>query len=458
MNTRDEAFRQQVLTGNLWWVVLRVCIPLSMYQGLQQAFKMLDTMMASHIGSEAVSAVAYLSQISVMLSAIGGGLAIGGSIKISEAYGRGDYELVRKRVSTLIGVCTGMGLLLLAIILPLTDPFLRMVNTPPALIEIGRIYFIVDMISMVSAFLNNAYIAVERVRGNTVRILWLNIAFAVSKLALTAWFVYGLGSSTGGIAAASLIAQLLMSTAAVFFLRDKTSAFGFSWRAISLRGVILKDMVQISFPVMVERISFSLGKVIVNAMSSGYGALTVGALGVSNSISGISNSLQTGFQEGGVGIISQNRAAGNPKRVIKAFGIMLSINLAIGVAGLVLTHLFLRQITFLFSNSAQGLDAQFQQMIMDIYFYDSIGGCIPLGVTTAAIALLLGLGYTKLTLYLNFSRIFLFRVPVLWFLQNFTQLGSISVGVVMMISNVASGVLCLWAAWWVIRRLKTERV
>ena len=66
---------------------------------------------------------------------------------------------------------------------------------------------------------------------------------------------------------------------------------------------------------------------------------------------------------------------------------------------------------------------------------------MPLGVNAAVRALLFGLGKTKLTLLLNFARLFLFRIPVFWFLQNYTTLGPASVGAVMLVSNFASGIL-----------------
>ena len=51
-------------------------------------------------------------------------------------------------------------------------------------------------------------------------------------------------------------------------------------------------------------------------------------------------------------------------------------------------------------------------------------------------AFLFGYGYTKLTLIINFCRVFVYRIPVLWLLQNFTNLGSESVGIMMAISNI----------------------
>ena len=78
-------------------------------------------------------------------------------------------------------------------------------------------------------------------------------------------------------------------------------------------------------------------------------------------------------------------------------------------------------------------------MIVSIHRWEMLG-YITLGINSATLALLLGYGYTKLTLLLNVARVFLFRVPVLWYLQRFTELGTEAVGITMMVSNICSGV------------------
>ena len=69
-------------------------------------------------------------------------------------------------------------------------------------------------------------------------------------------------------------------------------------------------------------------------------------------------------------------------------------------------------------------------------------------------ALLLGYGYTKLTMLLNVARVFVYRIPVLWFLQNFTQMGAEAVGVTMMVSNVCVGVTAMIVAIPVLARIR----
>ena len=165
-NMQDESFRSYALQANMWIVLLKTGTPLAFYQALNTLYKMLDSLMASHINAEAVSAVAYLSQINITVSSIGMGLAVGSSLKISEAYGAGNYELVGRRVGNLFALCGLLDAVLL-ISIPFTPVILRIARTPEELLEIGSAYFAVEMAGLAITFFNNAYIGGGRGGGNT---------------------------------------------------------------------------------------------------------------------------------------------------------------------------------------------------------------------------------------------------------------------------------------------------
>ena len=57
VTSNDEAFRKEVQEGSIWRVIIKVCVPLALYSWISQLFAVLDTLMASHISSEAVSTV-----------------------------------------------------------------------------------------------------------------------------------------------------------------------------------------------------------------------------------------------------------------------------------------------------------------------------------------------------------------------------------------------------------------
>ena len=452
LSSRDRRFLDMSLNAPMWKVVLYVGTPLALYQGLAALFTILDTLMASHISKESVSAVAYLAQLRLMLSSVGGGLAVGAGIQISRAYGEGDFLLVRKRVSTLYATSLSVGLLMLAVILPFTGGFLRLAGTPAELITVGRQYFIVQLFVMVVNFLNEVYIAVERARGNARRIFLLNIAVIVVKLSLTALFVYVLDSGLVMIAVASLLSELTMFAFAVHFSLIGDSAFSFSPKAVSFRERrVLEPMVRQSVPVIAEKALFAFGKTIVNSMCTVYGALMVGAMGVSNDLGAITTTPQDGYQQGSSAIISQNYGAGKYRRMLDAFYATAVINMLLGA---LISGLELWQLHFL-SGLFDGGSDDFRRMIALVYRYEALGA-VPLGFNAAVMALLYGLGQTKLTLVLNFARVFVFRIPVFWFLQHCTSLGEASVGIVMMVSNISVAVAAGVTALVVIRRFKRE--
>ena len=430
LSEKDRKFREFALEGSMWKVIWKVCYPLAIYQSLNQLFKILDTMMAAHISANAVSTVAYLSQINMAISALGGGLAVGASIKISEAYGEGNFELVKRRVSTLFALCGLLGMAILAILIPVAPQFLRLANTPEEFIEEGTVYFILELVSLVIIFFNNVY--------NSKRILNLNMMVIGIKLSLTAFFVYVLKGGINDISIATIVSQLALLGVAVFYMNAKENVFGFSWKAISFRKSVVAPMIKLSVPVIVEKMAFSLGKVVVNSMSTVYGTFTVGALGISNNIGGITTNPQNGFQEGASAIISQNLGAGKKKRALKAFWCVLVMNLILSVILMSASLLCLHQIADLFANG----DHEFAGRIMEIYRMEALG-TIPLGASAAVMAFLYGYGKTKLTLLLNFSRVFVFRIPVLWGLQHFTDLGNVSAGIVMAVSNIMTAVMSL---------------
>ena len=434
----------------MWKVIFTICIPLAAYQGLLHIFKILDTMMAAHIGTDAVSSVAYISQIGFVISAIGGGLAIGAGMKISEAYGAGNYDLVKKRVSSVCFMCFLISIPVLLVI-PFTPQFLRLNGTPEELIEASGQYFSVELVNIAVNFFNVVYIAIERARGNTKLIMWINLVYLMIKSVLTAVFVYVMNGTVVMIAFATLAANLAMFVIAAVNMLKKGSIFGFSPKEIALRKAVILPVIKTSYPAVTEKAAFAYGKLIVNKMSTDYGTSVVGALGVSNNLGGITTNLQNGFQEGGASVISQNIGAGKIGRALDAFRKILIINIILGVVFMSLTLIFLDPLSSLFA----GQDEDFRLLIKDVYGYEALGA-VTLGINAAVMALLYGFGYTKLTLVLNVLRVFVFRIPVLWFLQNFTDIGSASVGIVMLVSNVSVGICAAAAGFFVIRRIKKK--
>lgn len=450
---QDESFRDYALNGSPLRVIFSTCAPLALFEALQSVFKVLDALMASHIGSEAVSAVACLSQITLMVTALGTGLAVGGSIKISEAYGSRDYDAVRKRVATVYALAVMVSAVVAVTLIPFAEPFLRLLRTPEDLVSTGAGYFRIEILTLVINFFNTVYIAIARSRGYAKRILVLNMVIIMVKLGLSAVFVYVMDCGVTMIAVATLIGQVLTLIYAVVTMCRDEGVFRFSVKNIRLKKDTVLPILNISYPVSAEKMLFAAGKVIVNSMSGMYGGLTVGALGISNNIGGLTTSWHTGFTDGAAPLISQNRGAGKYKRTLQLYFWLLVIDMAIGVLGILIVTNTLPWLARIFAQSKNSFDESFCEMIVEIHQWEMLG-YVTLGINAATLALLLGYGYTRLTMLLNVARVFLYRVPVLWAFQQFTNIGAEAVGMTMMISNVCTGLTAIVIAIPVVRKIR----
>ena len=144
IDKRDLDFREQALSGSMWRLIFKVCIPLSIFQAISQLFSIIDTLMASHISSTAVSTVVYLVQVNNFIAAIGSALAVGGSITIAHAYGAGEFDKVRKALSTVIAIAFLISLIIIAL-LPFSKDLLRVTGTPDEFIKEGSAYFSISI-------------------------------------------------------------------------------------------------------------------------------------------------------------------------------------------------------------------------------------------------------------------------------------------------------------------------
>lgn len=437
LNKKDKKKRELILTGSIWKSVVLVCFPMALYQLINQMFRVFDMYITSHISTTAVSAVSFFNQLSNTFSSFDGGLAIGAGIIIAGYYGAGKYAKVKEAVSSVFAFVILVAGGLAAILIAFSPVVMKLANTPDDLKEMGYKYYIVMMVNLVFMAINSIYICIEKSKGNGRMILIVNFVLTVVKVILSSFFVFYLKMGITMVAVATLLANATVSLIAIIRLSKKGDIFGFSFKCVSLRWRTLKEIVIISLPVMAEKFSFSFGKVMVNSIGVFYGTNTVGALGVSNNMSAISTVPPTSIGDGGSAIIRQNTGAGNNNRVIPVFRTVLIINILYSLIGLIITWVFLDPLTSAFSNK----DEVFRQLAKSIYSVEMISNVF-LAVHASVMALLYGLGYTKLSFLINFSRLFIFRLPVLLFLRYFTALdGATVMGLVMMISNALTSLL-----------------
>ncbi len=447
--TSEKKRRYQILNGNMLSTILMICIPLAIYAFFNSLYNLVDQIMANNISSKAVSNIAVISQLKNALNAFGAGLAGGGAVLVARYYGAGDIENAKKCSANLFLMSLILSAIIIILLMPLAYPILAIAQTPE--INDGVIlYFDLCMIEMVFTAINNIFMGLEKIKGNSKKLLLLNVMMLVIKLIFNVLFIYGFKVKTiYFLEIASIIGQLSLFSIAIFVMFSRKNMLQIKVSNMRPRAIYIKPIIKLSIPIFLGKFVMNIGKTIVNALcGSYYGAATdgliTGALGISNNLTGLVTSTTGVFEEGQSTVVSQNIGNKNLRRTIKAFkSAMLSVFVICLIGFVLVSFVFLDPLTNLFTHVKDAENgAKLARYVKEIYFYDCWS--IPaLGLTSVLLGLLYGYGKTFLSSILNFSRIGIRIVSLI--ICHASGIDYRAAGISMGISNVLIAVMSLVA-------------
>ena len=148
--------------------ILVFAIPLFIGNIFQQLYNMVDAIVVGKfVGKDALAAVGTSFPAMFLLVAMVMGLSMGASIIISQLYGAGDYEKVKRAVST-----TYIFLLICAVVITFvglltSHGLLKLLQTPDEVINDSVIYLKIIFTGMVFMFIYNTLSAILRALGDS---------------------------------------------------------------------------------------------------------------------------------------------------------------------------------------------------------------------------------------------------------------------------------------------------
>ncbi len=460
LTEKEAARREMMLGGNMMKVLVTIALPLVFYNSIGQIFQLIDTYIAANMSAAVVSTVSFVAQVDKMVMAIGSGLSIAGGVMIARSYGKGDMEKVRRQISTIFFICIGIGSLILLVMVPLMYPFLKLMRMPDELIGQGTIYSSLVMASVIFQFINTIYFSIQKSKGNTKVIMWGNLlvlsvktSMNILTMALIKNGKIEVGNGIYFLPIATLLSHFVLTTIAMKNFTSKKNPFRISIKNCEFKKTLLLPLFSLGLPVFLEKFIMAFGKSIVNALCAGFGPTVVGALGVSDRICGMATNPISGFQEAESSLVSNNLGNRNLNRALGFFYRTLLLNLSFTIVVFVITGVLKNPIIEAFAKG----DANFAEEIDKIYFYERLDTLL-VSVNSSVMGLLYGFGKTKITMFLNLLRLFVYRIPSLLIFMKvpffFDTLGTSAVGLAMLISNSLVGLTAGIVAVVFIKRIK----
>ncbi len=269
----------------------RIILPLFVEQLLAVTIGMLDSIMVSSVGEAAVSGVALVDTINLLLSYIFSALATGGAVICSQFLGRREYDNARNSAKQLLYSITFTAVIIMSTVLIIRKPLLSLVfgSVGSDVMGHAQIYFLFTAMSYPFLALYNGGAALFRSMGNSKISMVASIIMNLLNVTGNAVLIYVFHLGAAGAAISTLFSRIVGSFIMTALLYNKENVI-FIEKLFRYRPdfKIIKSILGIGIPSGMENGMFQFGKLLTQSLVSTMGTAVIAA----NAVAGTMASFQ----------------------------------------------------------------------------------------------------------------------------------------------------------------------
>lgn len=433
--------KTDILHDKIDHVIWIVAIPLILTNLIDGIYGLIDSWFVASVSESAIASVAFVGPIQDVATSMGLGVSIAGCSLIAQYLGGKDVFNAKKMTGQLIVVGFSLGLLASALFFFFSDQILINAGLSPDSVdsdlwEDASIYLKISSWSVAFNFITVICLAIERARGNTKQAVPVNMCSLITKLFFTWLLTVPLDYGLEGVAFATVLAKFISATICLVMMIANKKEESVALSNLKWDGALVKILLVTAVPLALEKSLVSYGFVMINDYVLAVGPEALTAYGLTNKVNSVFFKVVASFGTGVSVIVAQHVGAGNIPRAEQAIkrSLLFSISIAVAVTVILLPNRGF--VASLFLDQASPAHASMMRAML-IYS----GAVIPWAITETAQGIFQGTGNTFFNLVVSMVRIYVLRIPVVWFFsQPSFSLGEDGIWIAMMVSNILAAV------------------
>ena len=326
-------------------------LPLMFGNIFQQLYTVVDTAIVGRgVGLTALAALGAVDWFNWMMLGIAQGYAQGFCVRISQKYGEGDMEGVKKVIgqsavlSIIIAIC---GTIIGQSGLPL---LLKLLHVSEELIPLSGLYTRIMIGGFAATMFYNFCSAVLRAVGDSKTPLKAMVVASITNIVLDSVAVFCLGWGIGGAAAATVFSQCLAGVMCAVKMAG-TPQLRFNKAYAGKDRSMKADLMGLGTPIALKNIVVAVGGMTVQSVVNGFTMSFIAGFTATNKLYGLLEIAAISYGYAVTTYVGQNYGAGKTERIKEGMksAIFLSVVTSILIGALMLP--FGREITMLFISS-----------------------------------------------------------------------------------------------------------
>jgi putative MATE family efflux protein len=357
--------------GNEARVIWSFAVPMLIGNVFQQLYNLTDAwVVGQFVGKQALAAVGSSFSIIFLMIALIMGAAMGSGIMISQFYGAGDMEKVRRTLSTtyiyvfVASVAVSVGGLFAA------RPLLVLLRTPADVLPLAESYLLIMFTGTILTFGYNAFSAVLRALGDSRTPLYFLIIAVLANVGLDLLFVAVFGWGVAGAAWATIISQgIAFGASWIYMQKSGHDILRIDLRRMVFDRAIFSQSIRIGLPSAAQQTMVAMGFMALQWIVNGFGTDAVAAYTAAGRLDSFAGMPALNFSMALITFVGQNIGAGKMDRVRKGFVATLLMSGALALAATLLMVFLKEPLIRLFNGDPAVVDIGSRYLVIVGSFY-----------------------------------------------------------------------------------------
>ncbi len=358
-------------------VLWRFCLPLFGSIIFQQLYNIADSfVVGKFVGENALAAVGNSYEITLIFIAFAFGCNIGCSVITSRLFGTRSYGEMKTAVYTSL-IATGVlcaGLMLFGILG--CDWLLRLINTPPEVMQDSKLYLDIYVWGLPFLFFYNVCTGIFSAMGDSRTPFYFLAASSIANIGVDVLFVKAFDMEVAGVAWATFLCQGISCVLALVFVWKRLAGIRLEEKAAVFSWPMLGRIAVIAVPSILQQSFVSVGNIVIQGIINGFGPSVMAGYSAAVKLNNLVITSMTTVGNGISNFTAQNFGARKLYRVKQGFKagrrmvwtLCVPLVLLYWIAGRYLVYLFMKDIT----GDAVDTGVLFLRIVSPFYFVVSV--------------------------------------------------------------------------------------
>ncbi|MDO4267215.1 MAG: MATE family efflux transporter [Eubacteriales bacterium] len=419
----------------------RLLGPLIVEQILAVLVGMVDVLMVAYAGEEAVSGVALVDSISVLVIQLLAALATGGAVVCSQYIGRKQPGQACRAAGQLVLITAAVSLVFTAVALAGNKRLLQLVfgGAETEVMDNAATYFWLTALSYPFLALYNSGAALFRSMGNSRVSMMASMVMNGVNIAGNALCIYGLHMGVEGVAIPTLVSRIIAAALMMSLVRHRDNLIRITGLSqLRPEPDMIRRILAVGIPSGLENGMFQFGKLALQSLVSTLGTAAIAGFAVASNLVTLQYLAGNALGLGLITIVGQCVGAGELEQAKSYTRKLIAVNYGILLAVCAAMILGRGAVVGIY-----GLSAEASVMAEELIFTHSLAMAVWPPAFALPNTLRAGMD-ARFTMAVSVFSMWVFRIGFAYFFVKVCGMGVMGIWYGMFIDWIFRGILFYW--------------